>query len=183
MIARSLVTLLIVTGIFLVGVPFLLLSAGLELYPLHLGTISLAGLGLISLGAVVLLLCGWIFGSIGAGRAKLLITVGLAANMLVFLLLPRANSIVEIGALAFLDGICFSTVSPLSLSLLMLRTPKRRVGAAMGIYGAAEDVGLILGPLLGGVAWAQFGIEGAYLLLASSFAVMIAVFASLQRRL
>lgn len=67
MIARSLVTLLIVTGIFLVGVPFLLLSAGLELYPLHLGTISLAGLGLISLGAVVLLLCGWIFGSIGRG--------------------------------------------------------------------------------------------------------------------
>ncbi|MBI2648857.1 MAG: MFS transporter [Thaumarchaeota archaeon] len=124
-----------------------------------------------------------LIGSLGAGRAKLLITVGLAANMLVFLLLPHANSIVEIGALAFLDGVCFSIVSPLSLSLLMLRTPKRRVGAAMGIYGAAEDVGLILGPLLGGVAWAQFGIEGAYLLLASSFAAMIAVFTYLQRRL
>lgn len=67
MIARSLVIVLIVTGIFLVGVPFFLLSSGLELVPFQLGIIRFAGILPVSLGAVILFWCAWTFGSMGKG--------------------------------------------------------------------------------------------------------------------
>jgi len=122
-----------------------------------------------------------LLGALGANRAKLLIVAGLGGNILVFLSLTRATGIIAIDILALLNGLCFSVVSPLSLLLLMRRTPKGLVGATMGIYGAAEDVGLILGPLLGGIVWAQVGINAAYLVLAASFAIIAVLFVALQR--
>ncbi|MFI5404854.1 MAG: MFS transporter, partial [Candidatus Gagatemarchaeaceae archaeon] len=99
-------------------------------------------------------------------RARSSIALGLALNLGVFLALTRTGTMLGFDALAVAAAFCFSMVSPLSLSLLMVRTPRRYAGRMMGMYGAAEDVGIVLGPVLGAFFWANFGLESAYLSMA-----------------
>jgi MFS family permease len=40
--------------------------------------------------------------------------------------------------------------------------PPGRQGLAFGVYGIAEDVGLLGGPLLGGILWDSFGPTVAF---------------------
>jgi predicted MFS family arabinose efflux permease len=103
-------------------------------------------------------LLGWKLGP----HARRYIAVGLLLNFFVFLGLTSAETMLEIDALAVAEAFCFSIVSPLSLSLLMVRMPKSLSGRVMGAYGAAEDVGIILGPVLGAVVWANYGLQATY---------------------
>jgi len=103
-------------------------------------------------------LLGWKLGA----HARRYIAVGLLLNFFVFLGLTFAGTILEIDALAVAEAFCFSIVSPLSLSLLMVRMPRRLSGRVMGAYGAAEDVGIILGPVVGAFMWANYGLQTAY---------------------
>jgi len=105
----------------------------------------------------------------GGSRARLVIATALAASFGVFALLTQLSDVWEIAAAGLMEGACFSAISPLSLSLLMVGIPKRYAGRAMGIYGAAEDVGVIIGPLLGSAVWVQFGLTAAYLALGATF--------------
>ncbi len=99
-------------------------------------------------------------------RARTFIALGLGLNLGVFLALTRTGSMLGFDSLAVAAAFCFSMVSPLSLSLLMVRTPKRYAGRMMGMYGAAEDVGIVLGPVVGAFVWANFGLQSAYLAMA-----------------
>jgi len=89
------------------------------------------------------------------------------------LLLTQHNDVWEIAAAGLFAGACFSATSPLSLSLLMVGTPKRHAGRAMGTYGAAEDVGISVGPRVGSAIWVQFGLTAAYLTLSASFLAVL----------
>lgn len=91
------------------------------------------------------------------------IALGLGLNFAVFVALTQTGNILGFDALAVAEAFCFSMVSPLSLSLLMVRTPRRYTGRVMGLYGAAEDVGIVLGPVVGAFVWATFGLQTAYL--------------------
>ncbi|MDA4114789.1 MAG: MFS transporter, partial [Thaumarchaeota archaeon] len=106
-----------------------------------------------------------VFSARVARRSRLVIGIALAANFGVFALLVPLHNVWEIAVAGLLEGVCISAISPLSLSLLMVGIPKRYAGRAMGIYGAAEDVGVILGPLVGSAVWVQFGLTSAYLTL------------------
>jgi predicted MFS family arabinose efflux permease len=107
-----------------------------------------------------------LLGAAFGGRARKFITLGLALNLAVFLALTQAGTMLGFDALAVAEAFCFSMVSPLSLSLLMVRTPRRYAGRIMGMYGAAEDVGIIVGPVVGAFVWANFGLQSAYLAIA-----------------
>lgn len=63
----------------------------------------------------------------------------------------------------------------------MVGIPQRYAGRAMGIYGAAEDVGVILGPLIGSAVWVQFGLTAAYLTLGATFLVVLVPYAVAMR--
>jgi len=110
-----------------------------------------------------------LLGRMLARRARVYIAIGLLLNFCIFILLTQATNMIEVDGLALAEGFCFAIVSPLSLSLLMVRTPKKFTGRVMGIYGAAEDVGITLGPPLGAVAWASYGLDAAYLTIALPF--------------
>jgi DHA1 family multidrug resistance protein-like MFS transporter len=109
----------------------------------------------------------------GRSSARVVIAVALASSFGVFALLTQLNDVWEIAAAGLLEGACFSAISPLSLSLLMVGIPKRYAGRAMGIYGAAEDVGILVGPLAGSAIWVQFGLTAAYLTLGASFLAVL----------
>ncbi len=98
-----------------------------------------------------------------AGRARSFIALGLFLNFCVYVVLTRVGSMLAFDALAVAESFIFAMVSPLSLSLLMVRTPRRFSGRVMGTYGAAEDVGIILGPVVGTFVWVNFGLQTAYL--------------------
>ncbi len=117
----------------------------------------------------------------GGSRARLVIATALAASFGVFVLLTQLSDVWEIAAAGLMEGACFSAISPLSLSLLMVGIPKRYAGRAMGIYGAAEDVGVIIGPLLGSAVWVQFGLTAAYLSLGATFLLVLVPYAVAMR--
>lgn len=109
------------------------------------------------------------------------IGAALVASFGVFALMTQFQSVWEIATGAFLAGACFSVISPLSLSLLMVGIPKRYSGRAMGIYGAAEDVGVILGPLVGSAVWVGFGLTPAYLTLGATYLAVFVPYAIAMR--
>ncbi len=117
----------------------------------------------------------------GGRSARYVIATALAASFGVFALLTQLNNVWEIAVAGLLEGVCFSAISPLSLSLLMVGIPKRYAGRAMGIYGAAEDVGVILGPLIGSAVWVQFGLTAAYLTLGATFLAVLVPYAIAMR--
>ena len=116
-----------------------------------------------------------------AGNARRWIGIALVANFGVFALMTQFYSVWEIVLAAFLEGACFSAISPLSLSLLMVGIPRRFVGRAMGVYGAAEDVGVILGPLVGSAVWVGFGLTPAYLTLGATYLAVFLPYAIAMR--
>ncbi|MDA4135810.1 MAG: MFS transporter [Thaumarchaeota archaeon] len=118
----------------------------------------------------------------GANNARRWIGLALVASFGVFALMTQFYSVWEIAAGAFLEGACFSAISPLSLSLLMVGIPKRFAGRAMGIYGAAEDVGIIIGPIVGSAVWVEFGLTPAYLTIGAAYLAVFVPYAAAMRR-
>jgi MFS family permease len=104
-----------------------------------------------------------IVGSIGARRPRLWIIFGLGLSTAVFLLLPESTNLVSLFLLTATEGLAFSMVSPLSLSLFTNLAPPARKGTAIGIYGAAEDIGIIIGPVVFSVLWAGVSLTAAFI--------------------
>jgi MFS transporter, DHA1 family, multidrug resistance protein len=61
--------------------------------------------------------------------------------------------------------------NPARQALIADVAPSGRQGLAMGIYGVAEDVGFLIGPLMGGLLWDRAGFRLAF----ASFAVVYGV--------
>ena len=118
----------------------------------------------------------------GAQRARLWIGIAMLASFGVFAFMTQLLAVWEVAIGAFLAGACYSAISPLSLSLLMLGIPSSYTGRAMGFYGAAEDIGVILGPLLGSAVWVGFGLTPAYLTLGTTFLLALVPYAIGMRR-
>jgi DHA1 family multidrug resistance protein-like MFS transporter len=115
------------------------------------------------------------------GRKRLLIA-GLAISSLPALAITSglATSFIALALVAFVLGIGNATSNPARQALIADIAPAGRQGLTMGVYGVAEDVGILIGPLLGGVLWdrigpgATFGMfAGVYLVTIASAAVML----------
>lgn len=59
-------------------------------------------------------------------------------------------------------GVGFSLAGPSLLAYLAEVAGKSERGAAMGVYGVFEDVGVTLGPVLYGLAWSGFGLQWVF---------------------
>ncbi len=73
----------------------------------------------------------------------------------------------EYGMLILMVIICntgFAMFTPAAVALLSNNVPDYWQGTAMGIYGAAEDVGIILGSSAGGFVWTAGGPVSLYLM-------------------
>ncbi len=116
-----------------------------------------------------------------AGNTRKWIGVAMLAGFGVFALMTQLYNIWEIAGAVFLAGICYSSISPLSLSVLMVDIPRRYAGTAIGVYGSAEDVGVILGPVLGSAALVEFGLAKAYLTLGATFLLVLIPYAVAMR--
>jgi MFS family permease len=104
-----------------------------------------------------------LMGSLGASKPMRWILGGLLVGAVAFCvpLLSRTITLVFVSAL--LGGLSFSMLGPLSLALFVGLVPRSRRGFAIGVYGAAEDIGIIIGPALFSLTLVGMGASTAFL--------------------
>jgi len=120
--------------------------------PEHLiGTVFLV---LVLSVAVASVPAGRLADSWGKGRTA---AWGLALGAAGMWVLQTAPSLVVLGVASIMLGAGYALSSPAWHALVSELAPPGRVGLAMGASQTAEGIGLVLGPLLGGVLWDTFG--------------------------
>jgi DHA1 family multidrug resistance protein-like MFS transporter len=112
------------------------------------------------------------------GRRAMLVRAMIGAALTVGLM-GFARGPLDIVILRLIQGATSGTVSA-STALVASGTPRQHVGRALGILSSAVAVGSALGPLLGGLAAAAFGIRavfwgGSVLLLVATLPVVLLV--------
>lgn len=123
-----------------------------------------------------------VMGSIGSKTPRRWIIGGLAACGLAILLLSRAQSIFAVDAITLAAGVANSSITPLSLLLLSSGLPSSRMAKALGLYGAAEDLGIIIGGSIGGFIWAFFGETWVFFVLSGILFSISALYLIVARR-
>ncbi len=81
------------------------------------------------------------------------VVIGMVAATAGMWLLPLTARLDLLGVAAILVGAGYALSSPAWHALVSELAPPGRVGLAMGAAQTAEGIGLVLGPLLGGVLW------------------------------
>jgi MFS family permease len=84
---------------------------------------------------------------------KVLIISGLTLDCLVLVMLPFASHIFHIYLLGALFSVSRAAVSPPLMALMTENTSPSLRGKAFGFYGAGEDVGMLLGPIIVGYVY------------------------------
>jgi MFS family permease len=80
-----------------------------------------------------------------------------------------------------INSIGTAMFSPSSVALLSNTMPAYWQSTAMGVYGAAEDLGFILGSAVGGFAWASWGPSSTFLISSGAAILGAIICASLVR--
>ncbi len=82
---------------------------------------------------------------------------GMAIGSIGMWALPASPRIDVLAAAAVLVGISYALAEPAWYALVGQLAPPGRVGLAMGAAQAAEGLGLVVGPLIGGLLWDTLG--------------------------
>lgn len=87
------------------------------------------------------------------------IALGMGVIAAALLVLPSAQGNLALLALALFIGSGQALVYPSTTALVSTQIDTRHVGAGMGLAGALENFGKVLGPVLGGflIAWLDYG--------------------------
>jgi len=116
------------------------------------------------------------------GRRPTMIAGGIlsAAGFAVYAIAGNFGSVV-IGAVLRTAGA--SLLWPATTAWISESAPRRNHALVMGLFGEFENVGVTIGPLLGGLAWSLAGIQAAFVTyaVASVLAALVAAFAAGRR--
>ena len=112
------------------------------------------------------------------GRKSMLVRAMIGGGLTVGLM-GLARGPIDLVVLRFIQGASSGTIAA-ATALLTSETPRERVGWALGVLSSAVALGGAVGPLIGGVAAAFFGLRvifltGGVLLLAASIPVIAVV--------
>jgi MFS family permease len=148
------------------------------LFPLYLLSIgaSLAAMGLIrglfsTMQVASRISTGWLIGRLGHRR---LAVVGIVGQVIAIALLPFTTNLLLLAALSLAYGL-WRGMSLVANTLGMAESSDRAVvsrGASSGLFNAASDVGVLLGPLIAGATAGVIGIGGALIVMPLAALVM-----------
>jgi MFS family permease len=95
------------------------------------------------------------------GRRATMIAGGIlsAAGFAVYALAGAFGAVVLGAALRAVGG---SLLWPAATAWISESSPRRRHALVMGLFGEFENVGVTIGPILGGIAWSLAGIQAAF---------------------
>jgi PPP family 3-phenylpropionic acid transporter len=95
---------------------------------------------------------------------KVLMIAGLLLSASGLAGLAFASEYVTLIVMVIICNIGFAMFSPSAIALLSNNVPAYWQGTAMGIYGATEDMGIIIGSGVGGFVWTAGGPTAIYLM-------------------
>lgn len=90
------------------------------------------------------------------------VAVGLALGAAAMALYSLARSFGGLTAAVTVDALGWSLASPARIVMVGRFCEPGSYGRSLGLHGAFENVGLLLGPALGGLLWASVGPPAAY---------------------
>jgi MFS family permease len=148
---------------------------------LHLSAAS-AGTALLAVGLIggLLLIPGG-NASDRWGRRPTMIAGGVlsAAGFVIY---ATSGTFVQVIAGAGVRALGAALIWPAATAWMAETMPRRRHALYMGLFGEFENVGITIGPILGGVAWSLAGIQAAFYTYAVAALLASAVAAVFIRR-
>ncbi len=108
------------------------------------------------------------------------LSMGLTSLTLAVLAFAGALAVWQLALAAFLNGIAWTTDNPVRRTMIGEVVGPQRMGAAMAIDVGANNASQVLGPTVGGLLLATWGIGGAFTV--SVFCYLVAVVAALLVR-
>jgi len=114
------------------------------------------------------------------GRKPVLL-VGIVAGTLGLAGYALAPGFLALLGLTALRAFSSAATQPVLITVLSEVTPSRMRGQAMGLFGSLEDVGIAIGPALGGLIWSISTIGNAFLAMAAVSIVGLAIAAGLLK--
>ncbi len=106
-------------------------------------------------------LCGKLIDKIGIDKV---FYPGVALYALTFVTVALGNSLPVLLIAAVLAAFGFGTLNPAIITLCMRSVPFEKRGVASNTQYFGIDIGYFLGPVLGGVLYANFGYSSMYML-------------------
>jgi MFS family permease len=103
------------------------------------------------------------------------ILVGLAIGVVGLIGYGMATTFTFVLAAAAVRAVGTAMMWPAATALLADTTPRSRQGLVMAIYGEFENVGAMVGPILGGYAWGLAGISASFYSIAIFVAIAVIV--------
>jgi MFS family permease len=111
------------------------------------------------------------------------VSLGMVLGSLGLWLLPLTPHLGLLAASAVLLGVSYALSTPAWHALVSELAPPGRVGLAMGASQTAQGLGLVLGPLLGGLMWDTLGHQSPFLGAAAFLTAGTVVLLSAMHRL
>jgi len=112
------------------------------------------------------------------GRRSTMVAGGIiaAAGFAVYAIAGSYTAVIAGAALRAIGG---SLLWPAATAWISESSPRRRHALVMGVFGEFENVGVTIGPILGGIAWSLAGIQAAFVTyaIASVLAALVAALA------
>ncbi len=111
------------------------------------------------------------------GRRSTMVAGGIiaAVGFAVYAIAGTFGAVIAGAALRAVGG---SLLWPAATAWISESSPRRRHALVMGLFGEFENVGVTIGPILGGLAWSLAGIQAAFVTYAIA-CVLAAVVAAL----
>jgi DHA2 family multidrug resistance protein-like MFS transporter len=95
------------------------------------------------------------------GRRQAMIAGG-AISVVGFVVYATAGTFAQVIAGAVIRALGGALIWPAATAWISESIPRRRHAFLMGIFGEFENVGVTIGPVLGGLAWSLAGIQSAF---------------------
>jgi MFS family permease len=108
------------------------------------------------------------------GRKPTMIAGGVI-SAIGFVIYAMSGSFGEVIAGAAARALGASLIWPAATAWIAESMPRRRHAMFMGLFGEFENVGVTIGPILGGVAWSLAGIQAAFYTYAAAALVASAI--------
>jgi MFS family permease len=112
------------------------------------------------------------------GRKQAMIAGG-AISVVGFVVYANAGAFGTVIAGAAIRALGGALIWPAAIAWISDSIPRRRHAFFMGIFGEFENVGVTIGPMLGGLAWSLSGIQSAFYVYAAA-ALVAAVIAAVM---
>ena len=141
--------------------------------------IGLLFLAVVATVAIATLPAGRLADRIGKPQ---LVAAGMVLGSIGMWIMPLGTGLAELIPAAVLLGSSYALSAPAWLALISELAPAGRLGLAVGASETVQGLGLVLGPLLGGLLWDGFGPKAPFVASATVMTIGTAIAIAAFRR-